>query len=105
VTATYLTTATITNSTVNAYTIPSSSTVPYGSYVRDLVVNNGGPSTLFLAFGSGLTTAATTSSFGVPTGGTVVLTNCQVPQSNVLCAISAGTSVTSVGFATNVSVD
>lgn len=87
------------------YTVPTASTVPYGSnvYVRDLVVTNGGPSTLFIGVGAGVTGGATTSSFGIPTGGTVILTQCQVPSGSIIGAISAGTSSCFIGFGTNVS--
>jgi hypothetical protein len=79
-------------------------TVASTGYNRDLVVTNGGPSTLFVAFGTGASSAATTSSFAVPTGGSLVLTECQALQSGIIYGISAGTSATSVGWGTLVTV-
>lgn len=90
-------------SATTIYTVPTSGTVPYGTntYVRDLIVTNGGPSTLFIGLGTGVSTGATTSSFGIPSGGTVVLTQCQVPSGSIVGAISAGTSSCFIGFGTN----
>lgn len=78
-------------------------TVASTGYKRDLVIANGGPSTLFVGLGTGLTSAATTSSFAVPSGGSVILTQCQVPQSGIIYGVSAGTSATSIGFGSLVS--
>jgi hypothetical protein len=99
---------TVVTSTTTIYTVPTysaSSTIPYAQtpYVRDLVVTNGGPSTVFIGLGTGVTGGATVSSFAVPSGGTVILTQCQVPQGSVVGAISSGTAAVSVGFGTNVS--
>lgn len=100
------TTATIANATTTAtvYTVPSSSTVPYGVYARDLVITNAGTGgTVFACLSAaGAVTAA--AGFQIPTGGTVVLTQCQVPAGAVIgIANTNSTSVAvSVGFATNV---
>jgi hypothetical protein len=78
-------------------------TVPSTGYKRDLIVTNGGPSALFVALGSGATAASTVDSFQIPSGGSLVLTQCQAPASGILYGISAGTSATFVGYGTNVS--
>lgn len=88
-------------STTTLYTVPATTSATY-AYARDLVVTNGGPSTLFIGFGTGVTGGATTSSFGIPAGGTVVLTQCQVSPSGVIGAISSGTSACYIGYALNV---
>lgn len=79
-------------------------TVPSTGYNRDLVVANGGPSTLFVGLGTGCTAATTAQSFQIPSGGQLVLTDSQSPQSGIIYGISAGTSATSVGYASVVSV-
>lgn len=94
--ATYFTTATVTTSAAQ-YTVPST------GYNRDLIVTNSGTANLWVGLGSGLTSAATTSSFQVPAGGTVILTQCQVPTSAKLYAISSGTTSVSLGWGSNVS--
>ena len=86
------------------YTVPSASTVSFGTYARDLVVTNSGTSgTVFVSLGAaGAVTAA--AGFQVPTGGTVILTQCQVPAGAVIgVANTTSTAVNvSAGFATNV---
>lgn len=92
---------------VSALSVTSSAaiyTVPSTGYKRDLVVSNGGPSSLFVALGSGATAATTAISFQIPSGGQLVLSQCQAPQSGVIYGISAGTSSTYVGYASVVSV-
>ena len=92
--------------TVSNLSVTSSAaiyTVPSTGYKRDLVVTNGGPSALFVGLGSGVTSGATTSSFQIPSGGSLVLTQCQVPASGIIYGISAGTSATFVGYGSNVS--
>lgn len=99
--AVYLTTATFTTSAA-LYTVPTSTAATY-SYTRDLVVTNSGTPTVFLAFGTGSTAATTLISFAVPSGGSLILTQCSVPASSILWGISAsGTGQVSIGFATNV---
>jgi hypothetical protein len=73
-------------------------TVASTGYKRDLVVTNGGPSSLFVTLGSGSTAATTAQSFQIPSGGSLILTQCQVPQSGIIYGVSAGTSATSIGF-------
>ena len=84
------------------YTVPSSGN--YGSYARDLVLCNSGTATIFVSLGTGSTSAATTSSFVIPTGGSVVLTQCQVPASSIVYAIGAAASTLSIGYGSVVSV-
>lgn len=86
------------------FTVQTGSTVPYGTYARDLVVTNGGTASIFVSLGTGVTSASTTASFLVPGGGTALLTQCQINQSaNVIgYVIGSAASTVSVGFATNV---
>ena len=87
--------------TVNGTAVTTSAsltTISNTGYKRDLVVTNGGPSALFVALGTGCTVATTINSFQIPAGGSLILTQCQVPTSAVLYGVSAGTSATYVGF-------
>ncbi len=86
---------------VNAKSVTSSAaiyTVASTGYNRDLVIANGGPSSLFVTLGSGSTAATTAQSFQIPSGGSLILAECQVPQSGIIYGVSAGTSATSVGY-------
>lgn len=94
--ATWLVNGTAVTTSALLYTLPT-------TYVRDLVVTNSGSATVFIGLGSGVTSAATTSSFQVPAGGTVILTQCQLPVSGIISAISSGTSSVSIGYGTNIS--
>jgi hypothetical protein len=96
--ASYFTTVTNVTTSTSVYTTSAS------GYNRDLVITNSGVSTMFVAVGPAITSAATTSSFEVPSGGTVVLTECQVPVSSKVYATSAGTAAASLGWATLVTV-
>jgi len=100
------TTATVTAATTNTfYTVPSASASSF-SYARDLVINNGGPSTLFVCLTpSGSAGATSLASFAIPTGGTVILTQCQAPTSAVvgIAVAGSGTATANLGYATNVS--
>lgn len=92
--------------TVSNVSVTSSAviyTVPSTGYKRDLVISNGGPSALFVGLGSGVTAATTVNSFQIPSGGQLVLTQCQAPQSGQIWGVSAGTSATYVGYGTVVS--
>jgi hypothetical protein len=51
-----------------------------------------------------VTAATTINSFAIPSGGSLVLAQCQVPASAVLYGVSAGTSATYVGYGSVVSV-
>lgn len=77
------------------------------AYNRDLVVTNGGASTCFVAVGPAVTAAASTGSFELPAGQSIVLMG-QLPASSKVFAIqpvaSAGTLNVSLGWASVVSV-
>jgi hypothetical protein len=102
------TTATFTT-TLALYTVPTAAfaaTAGTFLYPRDLVITNSGTATIFVSMGSSATSAATTSSFQIPTGGTVVLTQCQVPAGAVIFgvqAVATTPSQASIGYGTNVS--
>jgi hypothetical protein len=72
------------------------------AYQRDLVVTNSGTVSIFVGIGAS-NVATSVASFQIPTGGSLVLTQCQVPSGVPLTAIAgAGTGQVSVGYATNV---
>jgi len=91
------------STTTSLYTVPANTSATY-AYVRDLVVTNSGTATAFFSLGTGATSAATTSSFVVPTGGSVILTQCQVPGGAILWGATQGgvAGSASVGYALNV---
>ena len=98
----YQTTATFTTS-ASLYTVPSSGL--YGTYTRDLVITNSGTALCYVSCATVATSAATVSSFAVPTGGSVLLTQCQVPAGSIIFgaqAVATTTSQVSIGYATNV---
>lgn len=91
--------------------VPTSSTVLYTvptttpTYSRDLIITNSGTTTCFFALGTGATGAATTQSFQVPAGGSVLLTQCQVPATGIVWGISVtAAGVASFGYGSVVSV-
>ena len=89
---TWQTVATVTTTAGTVFTTTS-------KYTRDLVVTNSGANTIFI--GLGVSSVATSvASFAIPAGGTVVLTQCQVPASQPLTAIAglAAGSTVSVGY-------
>ncbi len=94
--------------TAAATTSTSVYTTSASLYQRDLVITNSGNSTCFLSAGTGSTAATTTVSFAIPSGGTLMLTQCQVPTSTVLygfaAANPAGGLNISIGFGSVVSV-
>lgn len=100
--ATYFTAVTAAATTSTALYTTSSS-----AYQRDLVVTNGGASTCFLAAGTGVSSASTTVSFAIPSGGQLVLQG-QVPNSTILfgfaAASPAGGLSISLGWGSVVSV-
>lgn len=86
---------------VNALSVTSSAaiyTTATSGYLRDLVITNGGPSTLFVAMGTGCTAATTAQSMYIGAGSSLVLTEGQVPNSGIIFGVSAGTSATFVGY-------
>ena len=99
----YQTTVTFTTNRCTVGTVPSSGN--FSTYARDLVVTNSGTATCYVGVGPAVTQAVTTSSFAIPSGGSVILTQCQVPASTVVAgvqAVATTTSQVSIGFATNV---
>lgn len=100
--ATWVVAGTSVTSSAALYTVPSNTASTY-SYVRDLVINNGGPSTLFVALGTGATAASTAQSMQIPAGGSLILSQCQVPNSGIIYGVSSGTSATFIGYGSNVS--
>jgi hypothetical protein len=88
---TWTTVATVTTGSTTKYTVPST------GYLRDLVLT-AGTAAVFVGFGSGVTSAATTSSFEIPAGGTLVLTQCAVPNSGIIYMIGAAASTLSIGY-------
>lgn len=98
--------ATIGTTAVQLYTVPSTTAATsYYPYARDLIVNNGGSLTLFVGLSASGTVATSAASFQVPPGGTVILTQCQVPQGAVVSALvgSGSTGQCNIGYGTNVS--
>lgn len=91
------------------YTVPSSGTAgttPYYPYARDLVVTNAGTVITFVGLSTAGTVATTPASFQIPPGGSIVLTQCQVPAGAVLSALTGvtATSLLSIGYGSVVSV-
>jgi hypothetical protein len=100
--ATYALTVAVPTSSTVLYTTPASTVQ---TYIRDLILTNAGTTTIFLSLGTGVSSAATTSSFVVPTGGSVVLTQCGVPNSGIIYGISpTNAGVLSVGYGSVTSV-
>ena len=94
------TVATTTAATV--YTTAAAATSPY---LRDLVITNGGTAGSANVFvGMGASNVATSvASMAIPPGGSLVLTQCQIPNATPVTAIAgAGTVPIYVGYATNV---
>jgi hypothetical protein len=94
------TVVTVTTS-ATVYTTPAATATTFG-YARDLVLTNSGTATIFI--GMGVANVSTSvASFNIPAGGSLVLTQCQVPANTPISAIvGAGTTSVSVGYATNV---
>lgn len=100
------TTVTFSSATTPCYTVPTASTASFGTYARDLVITNGGTVALYTNLQPLTSNAATTTaSFYLPAGGTLILTQCQVPGGAgvSMIPISSGTCTASIGYATNVS--
>ena len=100
--ATYFTAVTAAATTSTAIYTTSTS-----AYQRDLVITNGGASTCFVSAGTGVSSASTTVSFAIPTGGQLVLQG-QVPNSTIVygfaAASPAGGLNLSLGWGSVVSV-
>ena len=105
----YQTTATVgTAQTSNAlYTVPSSTAATL-AYARDLVITNAGAPTILIGLTTSASPAATTTgSFQIPSGGSIVLTQCQVPNGAVVTGCTSTTVATglvSIGYGSVVSV-
>ena len=93
--------------TAAATTSTSVYTTSATAYQRDLVITNGGASTCFVSAGTGVSSASTTVSFAIPTGGQLVLQG-QVPNSTIVygfaAASPAGGLNLSLGWGSVVSV-
>ena len=100
--ATYFTTV-----TAAATTSTSVYTTSATAYQRDLVITNGGASTCFVSAGTGVSSASTTVSFAIPSGGQLVLQG-TVPNSTLIygfaAASPAGGLNLSLGWGSVVSV-
>lgn len=103
--AQWQTVATVPSTALTIYTSPTTAfaaTAGTYGYQRDLVITNSGATFVSLAAGTAVTNSATTvGSFALPPGGTIILTQCQVPNGTVVNAIGPGQL--SIGFGTNVS--
>ena len=100
--ATYFTAVTAAATTSTAIYTTSTS-----AYQRDLVITNGGASTCFVSAGTGVSSASTTVSFAIPTGGQLVLQGL-VPNTTIVygfaAAAPAGGLNLSLGWGSVVSV-
>ena len=85
-----------------AYTVPT--TAP--SYSRDLILTNSGTVTIWVGLSTAGTVATSVASFQIPTGGSVLLTQCQVPTGAIVSALSGqtATGLLSIGYGSVVSV-
>ena len=101
-TYTYAALATGGTSAVQNYTVPT--TAP--SYSRDLVLTNAGTITIWAGISTVGTVATSVASFQIPAGGSVVLTQCQVPTGAVVSSLSGQTltGLLSIGYGSVVSV-
>ena len=87
-----VTNAAITTSASQVYTTPT-------TYIRDLVVTNSGTTSCYVGLSTDGTVATSVASMKVPGGGSLILTQCQVPTSAVLSALTgAGATTLSVGY-------
>lgn len=91
-----------TQATTTAATVYTTAAAATSPYLRDLVVNNGGTAPVFIGMGAS-NVATSVASFSIPAGGTLILTQSQVPNSTPITAIAgAGTVPVNVGYAMNV---
>lgn len=103
ISAQWVVNATAVTSANSIYTVPANTSATY-AYARDLVITNSGVNTVYVAVNTNAAAATTTGSFAIPTGGSVILTQCQVPGGSIInatCPTAAGSNV-SIGYATNV---
>lgn len=99
--AAWQTVASVTTTAGTVYTT-NASTASTFAYGRDLVVTNSGTATVFVGIGAS-NVATSVASFSIPAGGTLILTQCQVPGGVPVSACTgAGSSQVSIGYALNV---
>ena len=89
--ATWLTTATNITTSTALYTTSTT------AYARDLVITNAGTNSGYVSVGTGVTSAAATAGYVIPAGGSVILTQCQVPTSTIIYGYSASGTNFSIG--------
>jgi hypothetical protein len=94
------TVATNITSSASLYTVPT--TGNFGTYVRDLVITNSGTAIVYVNAGTGATSSAIVTSTQIPVGGTLLLTQCQVPPGTVVYGFASSAASVSIGYATNV---
>ena len=95
------TVVTVTTS-ATVYTTPTGTASTFG-YASDLVLCNAGTATIFVAVARVLQ-GGHFGGFVIPAGGSVILTQCQVPPATIISGVQCGASTTSfsIGFATNI---
>ena len=82
------------------YTVPTSNP----AYSRDLVVANAGTVSVYIGLSTDGTVATSAASFKIPAGGSLILTQCQVPAGAIMSSITGtGNGLVSVGYASLVS--
>ena len=94
----------ITTTVGTMYTTAAATAASYGN-ARDLVITNSGTATVFVGIGAS-NVATSVASFGIPSGGTLLLTECVVPASQPItaCTGTGLSSTVSIGYASVVSV-
>lgn len=91
-----------TQATTTAATVYTTVAATVSSYLRDLVINNGGTAAVFVGMGAS-NVATSVASFSIPAGGTMIITQSQIPNAVPITAIAgAGTVPVNVGYALNV---
>ena len=94
----------VVNNTALTTTVAQLYTVSSTGYRRDLVVTNGTGASCYVGLSTDGTVATSAASFKIPAGGSLILTQCQVPAGAILSALTgAGTSTLSIGFGSLVS--
>lgn len=79
------------------YTVPT-------TYQRDLVVANAGTVSVYVGLSTDGTVATSVASFKIPAGGSLILTECQVPTGAVVSALTGtGNGLVSIGYGSLVS--
>ena len=79
-------------------------TVPSTGYKRDLVIANAGTVSVYVGLSTDGTVATSAASFKIPAGGSLILTQCQVPAGAIMSSITGtGNGLVSVGYGSLVS--